>query len=161
MKIYGKKIEGVNTELVVIPRTNSDGANADLVFVAKAVLDYKDFEKLCPAPIPPTKMLPGGITQQNVEDSNYKRLMADFGNKRINWMILKSISETPGLEWETVKADDPDSWGNYVDELTSAGLSGYEVNRIIQGVMTANGLDANKIEEAKKRFLASSQQEKK
>lgn len=148
MKINGKVISGPQTEVVVIPR-----GNEELVIKAQAVLDFTDHDKLNPQPQPPQKLLPGGETQLNTEDPTYVKRVNEWASQKTDWMILKSLSATEGLTWDTVKADDPKTWSNYRQEL-SAVFSPAEMAKIIEVVMSACGLNQSKIEEATKRFLA-------
>ena len=149
MKYAGKEISGPSTEVVVIPR--SDG---DLVFRAKAVLDYGDFEKLCPTPEAPPVIHKGGAKGFDTEDKVYLEAMDVWSSAKTNWMILKSLQATDELEWETVDMSDPATWGNYETELASSGFSPAEVFRIVGIVITACGLNQQKIDEATERFLA-------
>jgi hypothetical protein len=149
MKINGKQISGPATEVVVIPR-----GSEELVIRAQAVLDFADLEKLNPMPQPPFKLLPGGETQQNVEDPDYQKRMLEWAQQKTDWMILKSLSATEGLDWETVQMDDPKTWCNYRKELDTTFTPG-EMSKILEAVMTACGLNQSKIEEATKRFLAT------
>jgi hypothetical protein len=64
------------------------------------------------------------------------------------------LSATPGLEWELVDLENPDTWERYQEELQQCNFSDIEMTRIIEGVMTANGLNQAVLEEAEKRFLA-------
>lgn len=150
MKLRGVEIKGVNIVQIVIPRGNDN----QIVFEAKAVLSYDDFDKLCPAPVPPKRMLPGGIMQENVEDPKYKIAQATYSEQRLAWMVLESLTATKELEWELVKRDDPTTWPKWSEELQQAGFSTVEVNRVLRGVFEANALDEEKIEAARKRFLA-------
>ncbi len=149
MKIHGKKISGPNIETVVFPR--NDG---DIVFRAQAVLDYDDFEKLNPIPQPPQVLRPGGILSSDVEDKKYKAKIREWSLARTDFMVLKSLEATPGLEWETVDMSDHTTWDNYREEMKDAGLSPAEMGRIVEIVSTACGLNQDKIDEATKRFLA-------
>lgn len=149
MKINGKQVTGPQTEVVVIPR-----GNEELVIRAQAVLDFTDFEKINPQPQPPTKMLPGGEVQQLIEDPKYSKRLSEWAQQKTDWMIIKSLAATEGLVWDTVKMDDPSTWGNYRTELTSV-FAPAEMGKIIEAVMSACGLNQSKIEEATKRFLAT------
>src|SRR5216684_11348 len=121
MKIKGRSIKGPNRDFVVIPRPKGpDGENQDIVFEAEAVLDYGDFEKLCPVPMPPIVTRPGNIQSENVEDPDYKKKLAQHNRQRYDWMVLQSLQITEGLEWEQVKADDPETWSNYEAELRAS-----------------------------------------
>ena len=154
MKIKGKTIEGPNVELIVIPRSGGD-----IPFECRAVLDFDDFDKMCPDPEPTMKLLPGGVQVPNMEDPKYIAAIEAKGEKRIAWMVVKSLEATEGLEWDTIKMDDPETWGNYRQELQDAGLTFMEITRIITTVMAANSLDETKLEEARKRFLAAREEE--
>lgn len=149
MKLHGKKIEGPNVEICVIPRQDDD-----LVFKAQAVLDFDDFESLCPSPQPPVIMKPGGEKTIDVEDEGYLKNLNEWARKRTDWMMLKSLEATPGLEWETVDKSDNKTWNNFRDEMRKAGLSSAEISRIVGAVTTACGLNQEKIDEATRRFLA-------
>ena len=153
LKIKGQVIEGPNIETVFIPR-----GDTQIVFHAKAILDYSDFEAMCPAPNPPNKMVPGGATIPDLEHPKYKEAMDAYGTRRFAWMILKSLEATEGLEWETVDMSDPETWANYEQEFKSSGFSDIEANRILKGIMAANCLDEDKVEQARQRFLVLEQE---
>lgn len=148
MKIAGKTF-GPNMCTVVIPR---DGGNA--VFKAKAVLDFEDFESLCPQPTPPEVLVPGKPKSLDVEDPKYKELIQAWSGKRLHWLVMKSLEATEGLTWETVNPSDPETWGNISDEFKDAGFSPMEVSRIMDCVFDACGLNSAKIEKATADFLA-------
>lgn len=150
MKIKGIKFDGPREEVVVIPRSSGD-----IVFKARAVMDYSDFDKINPRPEPPIKILPGGVKSQNVEDPVYLKKVSEWAEQKTNWMILQALEATPDLEWETVDKADPKTWGNFRTELEKAGFSQYEIAKIIGCVIDACGLNQSKIDEATDRFLAS------
>jgi hypothetical protein len=154
MKIKGQKIKGSHVEICVIPRGEDQ---PDYVFKACAVLNMDEFERLCPAPKPPFKILKGGIKNEDVESPIYKGQMETYENNRFNYLILKSLEATEDLEWETVSMSDPNTWKNFRDELTESGFSNIEVGRIIRTVMQANCLDEDKIEKARNRFFLGQQ----
>lgn len=153
MKIAGKKIEGRNEEVCIIPRTDGD-----IVFVARSVTDMDEFVKLCPPPEPPKKIVKGGLKVNDTENPNFKRKMEAYGRKRVAYMIIKSLEATPDLEWEKVSLSDPSTFESYEDEFKESGFSEFEIMRIIDAVMTANCLNEAKLEEARNRFLLSRQQ---
>lgn len=152
MKLNGRTLVP-NVEVVVIPRQSGD-----LVFKAAAVLDYDEHDKLNPQPEPPIRLLPGGVRQQNIEDPKYIKAVDDWATNKFHWMFLKSLSATEGLEWETVKMDQPKTWQNYKAEMSKAGITPGEVARIEMLVTDACGLNQQKIDEATKRFLAGQAQ---
>lgn len=151
MKLKGIKPTSANTKIVVIPR----GDGNDLVFKVQAVLDMEPFDKLCPAPIPPTIVRKDQSTALDVEDPKYKEKLTTWAKYKNAWMVIESLKATEDLEWETVDRSDPDTWDNYLDELKDFKLAVTEINIIMQAIAEVNGLDEDKIEEARKRFLAS------
>ncbi len=150
MKIHGEDIKGPNIEIIIIPRNDRD----PIVFKAQAILDFDHFDKLCPRPKAPQRMERGKGLTSNPEDPKFKAQVEEWGNKRIDWMVITSLRATEGLEWEKVKYDNPDTWKFYKDEFKASGFSSFEVDKIMNGVMIANCLDEDKIEEARKIFLA-------
>lgn len=152
MKLAGREIKGPNSETIVLPR----GEGEPIVLTAMAVLDQTPFEKLCLPPKPPVVVRPGGDRSYNVEDPKFVKAMEEYGKRRTAWLVVTSLRlGTPELEWDTVRYDDPNSWPGYYDELRDAGFTESEIVRVIQAVMVANALDDAKLEEARKRFLAS------
>ena len=153
MKIHGKKIEAPNEELIVIPR----GDGPPIVMKAKAVVDYDVFDKLCPYPDPPKVQRPGGSYAEDPEDEDYKKLLARYAERKWDWMYIQSLSATPGLEWEQVKANDPDTWGLWQKELAESGFCAAEIVRIRTGVRNANCLNEELVKKATQLFQASQQ----
>jgi hypothetical protein len=151
MKISGQPISRPKDEFIVIPR---DGQN--VIFKAQAVLDYTEFEKLCPEPVAPTKHYPDGHEEVNLSDAKYLKARDSWATKRSSWLIIESLRITEGLEWDTVSYSDPETWGNYRKELEMTFATG-EINAIIGTVMMANSLNDSRFEEAKKLFLATQQ----
>ena len=150
MKLGGKKIEGPSEEIIVIPRSTGD-----LVFVARAVLDFEEFDKMFPLPRPQTRIKPGGESEVALNDPLFQQKLTDWSEMKTNWLFMQSLAATPDLEWETVNINDPKSWENCRTELHSAGLTEADVARIFTGIQAANGMDQDKIDEATKRFLAT------
>jgi hypothetical protein len=148
--IQGKKLDGPKEEVLVIPRQEQD-----IVFKAVAVLDYKEFDQLCPRPTPPEVIKRGGAKMLDPTDRDYQKKVDEWATQRTHWMILQSLSATEGLVWETVELLKPETWKNYEEELRQAGFSEAEGARIVNLVVSANGLDQDKIDEATQRFLAA------
>lgn len=149
MKLNGQVLDGPKIEVVVFPRQSGD-----LVFKAQAVLDYSEFEKICPRPEPKNVMRPGGKQETLVDHPEYVAAVEAWAPKQTSWMILKSLEATPGLVWDTVDMGDPLTWDNYEKELKNAGFSTFEIHRILDAVITACGMNQEKIDDATKRFLA-------
>lgn len=150
MKLKGQTLTDPPTLTLVLPRESGP----DLVFKACAVMSYDEFDALCPTPQAPEKLVPGGETVKLIKDPDYLKALDVWSERRTAWTFLKSLEATDGLEWETIKMDDPDSWMNYQEEITTSGIAPSEQNRILQIVLSANALDQEKIDEATKRFLA-------
>jgi len=152
MRIKGKKILGVNREIIAIPRGNGE----DIVFIAEAVLDHKPFDKLCPVPKPRLKKIDGEDVP-DFDDKNYNAKIVKYSEKKTAWLILTALKATSELEWEEVNFNDPSTWLLFRKELNDSGFSDLEVNRIINGALTAQGLNEAKIEAARDRFLRQEQ----
>lgn len=150
MKINGRAISGPNIEYIVLPRGNGE----DIVFTAKAVLDLSRFENLVAEPKPDKMTLPGGIIKEDVDGKAYKIAMDQFNAKRYAFIMIESLRESE-IEWDTVDYDKPETWSNWQTDLKNAGFANSEVHAITMGVASANGLNQDKIEQARSRFLAS------
>lgn len=157
MRIAGKKIEGPNVEMLVIPRTNTKGEQNDIVFYAQAVLDMSEFDKMIPTPEPKTAQYPDGTKKLLTDDPDFVKAQNDWGKRRFQYIMLKSLEATPDLEFETVKINDPATWDNWETEVKEAGFSDFEISRIRTVVMEANALSEARLQEARDRFLATVQ----
>lgn len=153
MRIGGVEIKGPAEEVLVLPRLDGD----DIVIRAIAVLDMDEFEALCPVPKPPGMRTKEGWAP-NEDDKTYKEQVAQHGEMRFAYMVLKSL-EPSNVEWAKVDADVPSTWLTWQDELKEAGVSTTEINRIIVCVMQANALDEAKLKEAREVFLRGPVQE--
>lgn len=149
MKIHGEVLEGPALEVVVIPRQAGN-----IVFKARAVLDYEPFHKLCPVPEPPTIKKRGGEEFKDIKDTKYVDAITTWAEKKTHWMVLQSLLATEGLEFENIKDSDSDTWSNYDEEFHKAGFTEGEISKIVGIVISVNGLDQTKIDEATKRFLS-------
>lgn len=152
MKYKGQIVKGKNREVIPIPREGED-----IIFIAEAVQNWKEFEDLVPEPQPPEIIKPGGVRIKDTKDLNYIKAMAEFNTKRTCFLVLYSLQATKELEWETVKLNDPKTWKNYESELEQAGFTQIEMGRILTGVMRANSLDETMIDEARANFLLGQQ----
>ncbi|MDE1971187.1 MAG: hypothetical protein KGI50_06475 [Patescibacteria group bacterium] len=146
----GKVVKNENIAIAAIPR--SDG---DLVFIAKPVLNFARFNTLCPQPEAPVIRYSDGRREPDYKDKAYVQAIADYAEKRTGWLMLESLKDTPGLEWDTVDLEDPNTWKNHVKELEDSGFTPREINEIHGAVMRANNLDDSQLEAARNRFLAS------
>jgi hypothetical protein len=83
MKLNGRKIEGPNVETVIIPR----GEDEPIVFRCQAVLDYDEFDLVCPRPIPPVRIMRGGRRVTDVEDKTYLKQLRIWNGKLFRCQI--------------------------------------------------------------------------
>jgi hypothetical protein len=150
MKYNGKKLSGPNVAELILPR----GSDEVIVIKAQAVLDYSEFDKVCPQPEPPIKILRGGGRSPDFDNPSFIQDMGHWGNRKTSWMVLQSLKATEGLEWEIVELADPNTWGKWTIELQEAGFSEIERQRILNLVMDANALSEKKLEEAREGFLS-------
>ena len=159
MQINGRKLSGPKKEVVVFPRTDELGNIEDVVFIAEAILDFEPFEKLCPMPKPPQWTKRDGSKIDDTNDKSYKIALQQRNDRRLDWMVITSIRNSPGLVWDSVNYSDPDTWSLYKQELKEAGFSQFDVNKIVNAMLLANNLDEAKMEEARNRFLRSRSQD--
>lgn len=154
MRIGGKEIPKGNEVIVPIIR----GADT-VILIAKSIPINKEFDAIVPEPKPPQVLKPGGLRINNVDDPKYKKLMDERNNLRFPFLIIRSLTSPEGIEWDTVKLDDPSTWNNWKDELESNGFTDAEIGRIIKSVCEANGLDDELIKQKRDDFLLSTLQE--
>ncbi len=156
MKIRGQQVKGPNRELLVIPRGDDQ---ADIVLYAQAVLDTALFDKLCPEPVPPSRIIKGGQREFQFDDPGYKAACVSRTEKYMAFMILQSLNLSENeLEWETVKLNDHRTWLNYENELKEAGFSAMEVKRIENLAIKANCLSESHLEAARANFLRTQEE---
>jgi len=148
MKIDGKKIMGANESILVIPRFQGE----DIIFKLRAIVDNTDFEKMCPTPQAPKRLMAGGQEIINVKDKGYLDQVVKHSELRLSWLVLKTLEPT-NLEWENVKLDIPTTWSNFKEEMTEAGFNSIEIQRLINECFAVNALNEAKIEEARESFL--------
>lgn len=151
MKLFGQQVTGPNVETLVIPRQDFD-----IVILAQAILDDKHFDDLCPRP-KPTKVLKAGSGEwtEDTKDEEFVKQLNNWGIQHTSWTVITSLRATPKetLEWEKVKLDDPSTWNLWREELREAYFTDYEVMLIQNLVFAANGLNQQKLDEARNRFL--------
>ncbi len=145
MKIGGVEVKP-NEEILVLPRLGGD-----IIIRAHAVRDMDLFHTLCPLPSAPGVRTKDGF-KPNVEDKNYLQLLEIYSAQRMAYIVIKSL-EPSYIEWETIKLEDPTTWQLWSEELTKAGLSEVECQRVVQCVLQANSLDEGKLKEAREVFL--------
>lgn len=151
MKIHGKAIDRPKPEPVILPRNGG----TDIVFMMGPV-NMGDFNQYCKEPQPPMVLKrEDGIPYPDFTDEDYKKALKTHANRKMDWMILESFKATEGIEWETVKLEDPDTWHLWREELANDGFSTIEINQIYEGFMIANSMSEAKLKEARDRFYRS------
>jgi hypothetical protein len=140
--------------VVVIPK-----GEQKFVFKCAPVMDFTEFEVLCPRPKPPIISRPGQQDVADITDKAYRAAMDTRGEKRFAYMVVKSMSATEGLEWDTVKLNDSSTWTNYHSDLIGAGFSDVEISKIVEKVVLISGFSEEMIEQATASFLVSQAQE--
>lgn len=146
MRIGGMKIEGLNEEILVLPRLNED-----IVIRAQAISNMDAFDALVPEPKAPGKLTKDGWVPV-LNDETYKSRMKLYGEQRFAYMVIASLIPSD-IEWDKVDLDNPKTWRGWEQELKDANLSVVEVDRITVCVMRANALDEDKLKEARELFL--------
>jgi len=151
MRYKGKKVEGRNTELLVLRRPNGEV----MAFKCEAVADYTEFEKICPSPEPPEVLKPGGVRERSVKDPKFVKALGEWAERKTDYTVLKSLDASPDIEWDTIDMADPTTWGNYRKEMTDSGFTEIEIARLITTVGVANCMDDSMLEAAREDFLVA------
>lgn len=154
MKIGSFAPTGPYVVEAVIPRGNNS-----LVFKCQAVLDYADFDRLVPLPQPPMITYSDGNSRLDYEDAKYKEKSALWSKYRLGFIVTRSLSATEGLVWEYVDLGNPETWPKFEDEFRGLFMTDTEIRYIVKCVMEANSLDEDKLDEARKSFLAGRRQQ--
>lgn len=149
MKINGMVFDGPKPQPCVIPV-----GDTQIAFMITPVLEDEEFLTLYPRPTPPKGRDNKGKETINVEHPTYLDALGKWGTTRMNWLYLKALERTEGLEWETIKMDDPSTYANLDVELKQAGIPEGYIDALKYRIIQVCGLDPDRIEEATKRFLA-------
>lgn len=148
MKLKGKTLSEVNTDMVIFPRPEGD-----IVFKIAAIVDDSDFIKICPLPEPPMSQKPGEPAFKNDKHPLYLEKMANRFVDYTYFLWIKGMEATEGLEWETVRLSDPETWKNIETELQSSGFSKQERKRLLNAILEVNSITDDSVERARKRFF--------
>jgi len=153
MIIDGNEVSKANEDYLVIPR----GTGKPIVFKGQAVMDFEEFNALCPKPEPPRNLGKGG---QKIADPNDKGYIAQFDDylaQKLGWTIIKTL-EPSNIEWTTVEREKKTTWTNWAEELREAGFTAAEQQRIMVFVLEVNCLDEKKMQQARADFLRGQEQ---
>src|SRR5437667_2993729 len=82
MQINGRKA-GLNRDVLVLSRGESD-----FVFEAEALPDMDAYDVLCPAPVPPYKILPGGTKIASTEDADYQAELNRWADRKYDYLVI-------------------------------------------------------------------------
>lgn len=147
------KVGGVANDRNVVfgPLTFKRGEGRYLAFLAQPVWSLDEFQALCPVPVNRNYVFTKEGKQLDPESPAFRDDLATYYRKRWAWTVLKSL-EPSNIEWDTVKANDPDTWLGIEAEL-KANLSIYEFAAVMKLIDEANALDADKLEENAKTFF--------
>ena len=154
MKYKGKKVEGLNTDILVLMKGDDR-----IVFKAQAIANYREFNELAPQPKPPTRMMPGGVKEENPRDPAFQKALAAWAEMKTDYSIIKSLEISEDIEWDTIDLKKPDTWKNWRKELEQAGFTEIEILRVMQLCTSVNCLDDGLLTEAKEAFLAEARQQ--
>jgi hypothetical protein len=147
MKLGGRSICAPSPKTIVIPREDEN-----YVFKVGPVA-FSDFETIYPEPTPPIVTKPGGQKYYNVKAPAYVEAKDKRSNARIDFIVVKSLSFTEGLEWEKVDPDDINTWGNWKEEMMTSGLTEAEIGKIFSEILKVNSLTDTLIDDSEKGFL--------
>jgi len=147
MKINGTDPTTLSSiETLVLPR-----GDTALVFQARGLKNLDEFDKLCPEPVPPTRITREG-PEADLKNPDYVSVMNEWQHRRLSYIIVASL-EPSKIEWDTVQMDSPGSWANWETDMQNANVSQVEVNLIRRVVFQANALDEEKLKKAREVFL--------
>ena len=156
MKMNGLSFDGPKPVTCVIPI-----GNQELVFTIKPVVSYEEFDEVCPRPEPPGGIDGKGNKEKNYKHPTYLEAVDVYSQRRMDWMYLKALEDTEGLEWETVDMKNPETFQNFAKEMEEAGVPVQYIDHFKFKIIQICGLDPQRIDEATERFLASREQEQK
>lgn len=156
MKLGGESA-GIRREPIVFKR-----GDKKFIFWVTAQPSYAAFNDMCPMPEPPSYKQPGKKTLiKDVNDPDYKRACENHAKLFTDWLVIASLNDTPGLEWDEVKLNGKNAfktWPKWQDELRAFGLCERELVQIITKVSSVNALNDEELEETIESFLSESDQ---
>jgi hypothetical protein len=154
MRIKDRVLTPPRPSKITFFREDEQGNPANIEFTCGAVLDYRDFDSLCPRPKPPLVTKRDGSQYHDDTDKKYLQRLQDWSDAKIDWLVIQSLRSTEGLEWDTVDYKDPQTWSKYENELRTILTEG-EYNRLFNAVIEANSPSSNRRSEALNVFTPS------
>lgn len=151
MRIGGIEVNGPPEGLLVLERPG-----LMIPIKTQAVMDFDDFEALCPEPKPPVKTTKNG-TVPNHLDKGYIQQKVQHAKQKSAWIMLKTL-EPSKIEWTSIDMQKPNTWCNWTSDLKKAGFGVFEINRIVALVEETNALDEGKLKWAREVFVQGQQQ---
>jgi hypothetical protein len=134
-----------NVQTIVIPRDPEP-----IVLTAQAVLDYESLRQAVPSAHSADRDARGGVKTADTQGRPLPARPRQLRPSAVAWIVLESLRlGTPELEFDKVDMGNPNTWDKYLDELKDSGFSWAEIEFIIDGCMTANALNEDKLEEAR------------
>lgn len=156
MKIDGKVIEPPKPVYIPIPREGAE----DIILTAQPVIDMSEFDQVYPEPKPPfVDDRKNKKKYHDYDDPKYQSKIEKRIEARQDYIVIKSLSATPGLEWEIVDIKDPDTWKFYREELQQS-FTAPESEYIIMQAILANMPTEDRRKEALNLFTSRQEQEK-
>ena len=145
MKIKGKNVKKVG-DVVYGPELIDRGDGEIHGFYAKAVLDFQEFNELCPPPTPPvTAFGKDGKKTYDENSPKHKDNLRRHDRQYHGYYILKTLAPTElDLTDEGVSFDDPETWDK-VDDVLKDLLGHFEYARLMRFVDAANSIDPDKM----------------
>jgi hypothetical protein len=117
---------------VTIARVGSESID----FVCGAVLDFSEFQRVCPPPVIPFVQEVGKPGYHDMNDKTYLAALDKHSTLNTTYLILASLAGSD-IEWTMVDMNDPSTWDNYEAELAEF-FTNAEIATIVRGVMDAN-----------------------
>lgn len=151
MKLNSVKIGLPEPVDLILPR------NPPIAFKCQMVPNLDEFDELVPEPVPRTKTDKDGVITKLVAEPAFLKAIDTRNNKRIAYMVIKSLEPTPGLEWEKVIFSDPETWDNYKDDFQDFGLTESEISYMVNFILENNMITEKRVKEARSAFLAMQQ----
>lgn len=116
------------------------------------IWDYKEFNTLCPAPIPQVTGFSKKGNEADPRSPEHLSAIETHNAQRAGYTLLKAL-EPSQLELDGTSLSEPATWANAETALKEM-FSHFEYNRIIGMIDQACGIDADKLTENRASFLA-------